>query len=89
MCFLDENFFVVVFSNFVQFNFGGMVYKVVDIYLKDKFKDVLKKKEELKEEIFIKKVEIVFKMMVIYVGKYELQLGFVIMIKEIEGGLEV
>lgn len=86
--FPDENFSVVVFSNSAQFNSGGMAHKVVDIYLKDKLKEAPKKKEEPKEEKPAEKVEITPKTMATYVGKYELQPGFVITINETEGGLE-
>ena len=85
--FPDENFSVVVFSNSAQFNSGGMAHKVVDIYLKDKIKEA-PKKEAPKEEKSGEKVEIAPKTLATYKGKYELQPGFVITIKETEGGLE-
>lgn len=85
--FPDENFSVVVFSNSAQFNSGGMAHKVVDIYLKDKIKEA-PKKEAPKEEKPGEKVEIAPKTLATYKGKYELQPGFVITIKETEGGLE-
>lgn len=85
--FPDENFSVVVFSNSAQFNSGGMAHKVVDIYLKDKIKEA-PKKEVPKEEKPAEKVEVAPKTLATYKGKYELQPGFVITIRETEGGLE-
>ena len=86
--FPDENFAVVVFSNSAQFNSGSMAHKVVDIYLKDKLKKRPKKKEEPKEEKPTEKVEIAPETLATYVGKYELQPGFVIAIQERDGVLE-
>ncbi len=86
--FPDEKFSVVVFSNSAQFNAGGMAHKVVDIYLKDKIKEAPKKKEEPKEENPTEKIEVTPQTIATYVGKYELQPGFVISIQEREGALE-
>ncbi len=85
--FPDENFSVVVFSNSAQFNSGRMAHQVVDIYLKDKIKEA-PKKEEPKEEKPTEEVEIAPQTLATYVGKYELQPGFIIAVQEKEEGLE-
>lgn len=85
--FPDENFAVVVFSNSAEFNSGRMAHQVVDIYLKDKITEA-PKKEEPKEEEPTEKVEIAPKTLASYIGKYELQPGFIIAVQEREGGLQ-
>ena len=47
--FPDENFAVIVFSNSAEFSSGRMAHKVVDIYLKDRFK-VEPEKEVINDE---------------------------------------
>ncbi len=75
--FPDQNFAVIVFSNSAEFNSGRMAHKVVDIYLKDKFKieetTVTDKEDSTSEAIVVDQ-----NILNTYVGKYELQPNFII-----------
>lgn len=82
--FPKENFAVIVFSNSAEFNPGGMAYKIVDIYLKDKIWTE-PEKEASKEPTSTVSVD--QSTLKTYVGDYELQPGFVITITENEGKL--
>lgn len=84
--FPDENFAVVVFSNSAEFNSGGMAHKLVDIYLKDKIKETPKKKE-VKKETPIKNISVPESTLKTYVGKFELQPGFIIEVRKKDGKL--
>ena len=84
--FPDENFAVIVFSNSADFNPGRMAHKVVDIYLKDRFKSTPEKKEE-KPKAPTKKIVVPIDILKSYVGEFELQPGFTITISESEGEL--
>ncbi len=82
--FPEENFSVIVFSNSAEFNPGGMAYKIVDIYLKDKIKTD-PKEETPKAEI--ESVTVDQNTLKTYVGDFELQPGFIISITESGGKL--
>ncbi|KAA3641262.1 MAG: serine hydrolase [Bacteroidetes bacterium] len=83
--FPDENFAVVVFSNSAEFNPGGLAHNIVDIYLKDKMEEPVKKEpapEEKTEEVAIDA-----KTLSNYTGDFELQPGFIIKVVENDGKL--
>lgn len=84
--FPEEDFAVIVFSNSAEFNPGGMAYKAVDIYLKDRIK-VEPKEEAPKEDVASEKITVAADVLANYVGDFELQPGFIISITESGGQL--
>ncbi len=79
--FPDEDFAVVVFSNSAEFNPGRIAHQVVDIYLKDKIKTEVKP-EEVQEESTSEEIVLDKKVIATYVGKFELQPGFIITVTQ-------
>ena len=84
--FPDENFAVIVFSNSAEFSSGRMSHKVVDIYLKDRFK-VEPEKEVVHDENSSQSILVDQKTLKTYVGEFELRPGFTIIITENNGQL--
>ncbi len=84
--FPDENFSVIVFSNSAEFNSGGMAHQVVDIYLKDKIKIAPIKKKVI-QKVATKNITVSENTLNTYVGEFELQPGFTIQIRNINGEL--
>ncbi len=79
--FPDENFAVAVFSNTAEFNPNELAHKVVDIYLKEKIKEEVNRKE-IKEESTSEAIVFDKNVLANYVGDYELKPGFIITITE-------
>jgi CubicO group peptidase (beta-lactamase class C family) len=84
--FPDENFAVIVFSNSAEFSSGRMAHKVVDIYLKDRFK-VEPEKEVVNDENSSQSILVDQKTLNTYIGEFELRPGFTIIITENNGQL--
>ena len=75
----DQKFSVVVLSNDASFNPGGLAFKIIDIYLKDKLVEDTKKVDDApKNDTAAVSVNIA--MLTSYCGKYEMQPGMVVTI---------
>lgn len=83
--FPDQDFSVVVFGNSGDFNSGRMAHKVVDIYLKNQFKEAPVKENPAKE--INQSVTLNAELIKSYIGDFELEPGFVISILEESGEL--
>ena len=75
--FPDQNFSIIVFSNFAHINAGWMAHQVVDIYLKDQLDNEVKEDDD-KPESTDEKLVLDGNILNSYVGEYELRPGFII-----------
>ncbi|MEO1261431.1 MAG: serine hydrolase [Bacteroidota bacterium] len=85
--FPEQQFSVIVFSNFGTFNPNGIASQIVDIYLEDEIEvaEPLPEKKEPVADEQKKKVSVSSAVLKSYVGKYELQPNFVLTISEKDG----
>ncbi len=78
--FPDQEFSVVVFSNFASFNTAGIALKIADIYLKDKLITPKPKEPAVAPVSEVNPLKVDEELLKSYCGQYELQPGIIVII---------